>query len=413
MAERRLRAGVVGLGVGAVHILRHMQTAADIELSAGADIDPQVRDRFRAVYPEAGVYDSIEQLAADRQVEVVWVATPSRLHAEHAILLANAGKHVAVQKPMAVTLEEAAAMIEAAERNNVVLLASNSQSFSTPIRAMRQIVRSGELGRLGAINVFAYHDWLLKARKPEDLDVHQGGGVLYRAAPHQIDSIRLIGGGLLRSVRGTLGQWLPERPVPGYGAAYAEFVDGTPAVLIQNAYGYFVGEEMVPWGPSTDQFAWANARTAQRGAVRRSLREHARDETAEYQARSIGGAQDTGRPGPGGGREWATDLGIVVVSCERGDIRHSPDGLYIYSDEGIREISLQRGSAWTAELREMYNAIVQQTRPIHSGRWGMATLEVVLGIMESARTHLQVELRHQVEAEADDEVDYVAGVRAT
>jgi phthalate 4,5-cis-dihydrodiol dehydrogenase len=193
--------------------------------------------------------------------------------------------------------------------------------------------------------------------------------------------------------------------------AYTEFVDGTPAVLIQNAYGYFVGEEMVPWAPSTDQFAWANARTAQRGALRRSLREHARDESAEYQARSVGGEQDTGPPRPGGSREWATDLGLVVVSCERGDIRHSPDGLYVYSDEGIREISLPRGSAWTAEIREMYNAVVQQTRPIHSGRWGMATLEVVLGIMESARTHRQVQLRHQVEAEVDDDVEYTTDVR--
>src|SRR5262249_49955572 len=123
MAQRRLKAGVLGLGVGAVHIVRHLQGVANMELCAGADPDDEARRRFHAACPEARVYCSLEDLAADAEVEVVWVATPSHLHAAHAIHLANAGKHVAVQKPMALTLGEAAAMIEAAHRNGVVLLA--------------------------------------------------------------------------------------------------------------------------------------------------------------------------------------------------------------------------------------------------------------------------------------------------
>jgi phthalate 4,5-cis-dihydrodiol dehydrogenase len=218
---------------------------------------------------------------------------------------------------------------------------------------------------------------------------------VYRAAPHQIDTIRLIGGGLLRSVRGSQAQWMPERPAPGYCAAYTEFADGTPAVLVQNAYGYFVADEMVPWAPQADQFAWANQRTRQRGTLRRSLRAGVRDESAEYAARSASGAGDSGPPRPRRG-EWATDLGIVIVSCERGDIRQSPDGLYVYSDAGIREVRVRDGSAWSAEIREICDAIIRRTPPIHSGGWGMATLEVALGLMESARTHRQVELRHQV-----------------
>jgi phthalate 4,5-cis-dihydrodiol dehydrogenase len=411
MGERRLGVGVVGLGVGAAHILRHLQAAPYTELCAGADIDPQARERFRAVFPEAKVYATLDQLAADPDVEAVWVATPSRLHAQHTIALANSGKHVAVQKPMALSLDEAAAMIDAADRNNVILLAGNSQSFATPVRMMRQLVRSGQLGSLCAINVFSYHDWLLKARKPEDLDVAEGGGVVYRAAPHQIDTIRLIGGGLLKTVRGTHAKWMAERAAPGYSAAYAEFTDGTPAVLIQNAYGYFVTEEMMPWVPSGEQFAWASQRVAQRGAIRRMLRDGTRDEAAEYQARSVGGSMDSGAPAPGRSREWATDLGIVVVSCERGDIRQSPRGLYVYTDDGIREISLPSGSAWEAEIREMYEAIVTRGKAFHSGRWGMATLEVALGIVESARTHRQVTLRHQVQL--DQEYDAVYSVHPT
>jgi phthalate 4,5-cis-dihydrodiol dehydrogenase len=402
MAERRLKVGVAGLGVGAVHILRHLESAPFIELYAGADSDVRARERFEAVFPEARSFDSVERLAADPEVEAVWVATPSHLHARHVVLLANAGKHVAVQKPMALTLDEAAAMIAAAERNDVQLLAGNSQSFATPVRAMRQVVRSGELGKLCAINVFAYHDWMLKAHKPEDLDPRAGGGVVYRAAPHQIDTIRLIGGGLLKTVRGTQGQWMPQRGAAGYCVAYTEFADGTPAVMIQNAYGYFVADEMMPWAPAADAaFAWANERARARGAQRRAVRDGTRDEAADYQRRSLGGALDSGLGRPWSGREWATDLGIVLISCERGEMRHSPSGLYIYSDDGIREAGLSIGSPWVAEIREMYEGIVQRGKVFHSGRWGMATLEVALAIMESATTHRQVELRHQVELDPD------------
>ena len=129
--------------------------------------------------------------------------------------------------------------------NHVKLLAGHSQAYATWVRMMRQIVRSGELGKLCAINVFASNGWLLSTRKGEDLDPAEGGGIVYRNAPHQIDCIRLIGGGKLKSVRGTYCQWMPERPWPGYYAAYMEFADGTPAVAIQNSYGYFSADELV------------------------------------------------------------------------------------------------------------------------------------------------------------------------
>ncbi len=405
MSERVLRAGVVGLGVGARNILRQMAASSYMQLHAGADIDPGARAWFQSVYPEARVYESAEQLAADPNVEAVWVATPNRFHAPQAILLANAGKHVAVQKPMAITLEEAEEMVAAADRNKVQLIAGNSASFASPIRMMAQIVRSGELGKLCAINVFAYHGWLLGTRVAEDLDVNQGGGVVFRAGPHQINTIRRIAGGKLRSVRGTFGQWMPERAAPGYCAAYMEFTDGTPAVAIQNAYGYFVSEEMVPWDASTDRH---EREPSARAASRRALRGGTRDELAEYRDRDAGSAESA-RTAPRRAREWVSDMGIVIVSCERGDIRQSPNGVYVYDDDGIRELKVPNGSPWEAEQAELYNAVVHGRRPFHSGRSGLATLEVVLAIMESGRSHREVQLSHQVEMGGDD--DLVEAIR--
>jgi phthalate 4,5-cis-dihydrodiol dehydrogenase len=402
MADRTLKAGVVGLGLGAARVSREMEASPQFELYAAADIDPDALQRYRTVFPNARLYDSIEKLAADPEVEAVWLSTPNRLHAAQTVLLANAGKHVMVQKPMAISLQEAEQMIEAADRNGVKLLAGHSQAYAMWVRMARQIVRSGKLGKLCAINVYASNGWLFSTRQPDDLDPRQGGGIVFRNAPHQIDCIRLIGTGALKSVRGTYGDWMPERPSPGYYAAYMEFSDGAPAVAIQNSYGYFSAAEMVT-GTSPEKEA---PKVKKRGAVRKAFRDGTRNEAADYAQLGIGKPGDFGDPGADRMGAWyADDLGIVIVSCERGDIRQSPNGLYVYDDEGVREVKLARGaspSTWYLQLQELYGAVVLGRKPLQDGRWGMATLEVALGIMESARTHQDVELTHQAEGDEGD-----------
>ena len=401
MPERILKTGVVGLGLGAARMVRVMEAAANIELTAAADLDPEVRGRFQTAFPHVKMYDSIEALAADPNVDAVWLSTPNRDHAVHTRILAQAGKHIMVQKPMAVTMQQAEEMCETADKYNVRLMSGHSQAFSPPIRLMRQIVMSGELGKLCAVNAFAYNSWLLSTRKSDDILPVEGGGIVYRNSPHQIDCIRLIGGGMLRTIRGTFGQWLNGRPGPGYYSAFMEFADGTPAVIFQNSYGYFFADEFVPYGSSPEDSRYQR-KAHDRAALRQAFRDGTRDETADYEKMGIGRASDFGQTDADGtwvGSWMASDLGIVLVSCERGDIRQSPEGLFIYDDDGIREVKLPKRespSTWDLQLSDLYKAVVLGQTAYHDGRWGMATLEVALGIVESARTHRDVELTHQI-----------------
>ena len=399
MADRMLRAGVAGLGLGAARIVHEMELSPVVELVAAADIDPDVRTRFHQVFPEPKVYETIEQLAADPEVEAVWLSTPNRLHAEHTELLARAGKHVMVQKPMSVTLQEAERMVAAADRYGVKLLAGHSQSYAAWIRLTRQLIRSGELGALRAINAMAYNGWLMGTRKLEDLDPAYGGGIVYRNAPHQIDCIRLIGGGLLKTVRGAAGNWVPERPFPGYYAAYMEFTDGTPALAMQGSYGYFSAAEMVPTGarPETNK-------AARTGRLRAAMRDGTRNEAADYAELGIGRGRDFGAAAldPQGdwlGAWYADDLGILIVSCERGDIRQSPNGVYVYDDHGVREIKIPRGaspSTWYLQLQELHRVVVRGETPFQDGRWGMASLEASLAIADSGQSRREIELTRQI-----------------
>lgn len=411
MAERQLKMGIIGIGVGAAEMLPAIDGAENIDLFAGADIDPDVRARFGERYPNARVYDSAEALCADPDVEAVWISTPNRFHAPMTILAARAGKHVVVEKPMALNLTEAEAMLQACDEHGVKLIAGHTMSFSPPIRYMRQIVRSGALGPLAAINVFAYTDWGIRPRTPDELDPAQGGGIVYRQVPHQIDCIRLIGGGLLRSVRGTTGAWLPGRSITGYYAAYMEFEGGVPAVAVHDGSGYFVASELVPWG-NAEVFYDAEARTEKR----REMREGTRPEDAEKLALRIGGGEERGlvrgARRAASRRKWQPhDLGILVVSCERGQLRQSPYGVYVYDDDGVRDVTLEvAGATRQEELTELYNAVVLGKPVFHSGAWGMATLEVALGIVESARTNKEIMLTHQVEMDPSYDSTYPVAI---
>ena len=111
--NRKLRIGVAGLGRAFTVMLPTFVADPRVALVAAADPRPEARQRFAADF-SAKSHRTVEELCADPDVEVVYVATPHQHHAAHAILAARAGKHVLVEKPMAVTLEDCAAMIEAA-----------------------------------------------------------------------------------------------------------------------------------------------------------------------------------------------------------------------------------------------------------------------------------------------------------
>jgi phthalate 4,5-cis-dihydrodiol dehydrogenase len=236
---------------------------------------------------------------------------------------------------------------------------------------------------------------MLRPRSSDELDPLQGGGVPYRQGPHQIDTVRVLGGGRLKSVRGMTGQWLEERPIPGYYSAYLEFDDGTASTVVHNGYGYMTAGELIPWAAEQ-----ARSTVPAHVATRRAIRSKQRNEDGDKQELRIGGAAGRGVLRPSTSPAWTpSDLGIVIVSCERGDIRHSEHGVFVYDDDGVHDIdlsALQGPGQRREELEELYAGIVLGQPIYHDGRWGMATLEACLGLMESARTHSEVQLTRQV-----------------
>src|SRR5262245_33831705 len=123
-----MKLGIAGLGVGANTVIQQAGMADFVELTAAADVRPQALKAFADRFGSA-TYDSVEGLARDPDVEVVWVSTPNPLHCQHAVALLEAGKHVIVEKPMATKLEDAAKMVETADRVGVKLMCGHTASL--------------------------------------------------------------------------------------------------------------------------------------------------------------------------------------------------------------------------------------------------------------------------------------------
>jgi len=395
-ADTRLRLGIAGLGMAAARILPEVAPLPFVRLTGAADLRGHALDRFEREFG-ARVFGSVEELCESGEVDAVYVATPHEYHAEHSIAAMERGKHVIVEKPMALSLEEAEAMNAAAERNGVKLMSGHTHSFDPPVRKMAEVVAGGELGKLLMISTSYYKDHIY--RPFSDHDIRMSRGVVLNQGPHQFDIVRLIGGGLVRSVRATAGIGDPTRPGEGHYICHLEFEDGVPASLVYSGYAYFDTAELV-WGLGEGGLPKDPDRHPKAREFFRSLGEGAeRSDGLERKLeawRYGGGAGGPGAEAEAGPRHQPF-FGLTVVTCEKGEIRQSRDGLYIYDDNGRREIPVEQGARGReAELREFHDAILQDRQPFHDGRWGQATLEVCLGVLQSAAERREVYMSHQV-----------------
>jgi phthalate 4,5-cis-dihydrodiol dehydrogenase len=375
-----LSVGVVGLGTASTQVLPFFGKLADIRLGGAADVRPEAREAFTAMY-KVPAFDSVEALCRRDDIDAVWVATPNELHAEHVILAASHGKHVICEKPMAINLEQCDRMIAAADANGVKLIQGHSKIYNAPIKKLREIVRSGVLGRVIQIDTWNFNDWLQRPRLPSEVNTAKGGGLCYRQAPHQIDIVRYVGGGLVRSVRSITGRYDPHFDTEGNFSTLMEFEDGTAATLAFNAYGYFDVSDLT-WNIGESGKVRDPAANAGKARVTGTLK----PDEKYAKMPNYGGT---------GARPHQPFFGLTVVSCEKGVLRQSPDGIYLYDADGCREVPCDKGSGRGDELVELRDSIREGRAPFPDGRWGKATLEICLAMMQSSRERKEIALQHQ------------------
>jgi phthalate 4,5-cis-dihydrodiol dehydrogenase len=391
--QRKIRLGVAGLGRAFSLMLPTLVADERITLVAGADPRAEARARFEKDFGGRG-FATVEAMCETADIDAVYISTPHQFHRANVEAAARARRHVLVEKPMSLSLADCAAMIETAEQAGIAMVVGHSHSFDRPIARTREIIAGGVIGRLRMINALQFTDFLYRPRRPEELATDAGGGVIFNQAPHQVDNVRLIGGGRVKSVRASAGIWDASRPTEGAYSAFLTFEDGAFATLTYSGYAHFDTDEFSDWiaesGLRKDPARYGAARAALGGLSGEA-------ELAFKSAQNYGGPRYAPpSPEADGGTRWHQHFGLLVASCEHGDLRPQPHGIVIYGDRERRFEELEPPRVPRSEvIDELYDAIFAGKTPLHGGAWALATMEVCFAILQSSREAREISLSHQ------------------
>jgi phthalate 4,5-cis-dihydrodiol dehydrogenase len=386
-----IRVGLLGLGGAGASMTRRFARDPRYSVAAAADIDAELLERFQRDFPDAATFTSAEGLCERRDVDLVYIGTPNRFHSEHARCALANRKHVLIEKPMTITLEAADEMIDTADRHGVLLGVNVKHSFEPRILKLNEFARTCEYGPLRMLHHWRYADWLYRPRTPEELTPEWGGGLVWRQGPHQFDIFRTIGGGLVRGIHGNVGVWDPARRVAGAYTAYLEFEGGAVGTAVYSGYDHYESSEMALGPIDAPEVEFATAR--------REFRSH--NQSAEWEASAAraeryGGTRNRSANGPSTGGGWILQ-GPLIASFDHADVKLSAGGLQVFDDRGRSEIPMREAPDGIAgRLTTLYEAIVRDKALPADGRWGKATLEVLLALEESSRQGGVVHLKHQV-----------------
>ena len=243
------RIAIVGTGIIAGTHIDAMNKVKGCELAAFCDINEAKLNELCEKHGVPGCTD-YKKLPELCDFDAVILNLPHGLHKDAAIFFLEAGKHVLVEKPMANTVEECDAMLAAAERTGKKLAVGHIQRFFRPNRIVKDMVESGELGKLcmyveqRSINYFlpTRPAWFTNKKMA-------GGGIVMNYGAHAFDKLFYITGKTPISVTASSSNLLNDRDVEGHAQIFAKFEDGLSASVtfsgysdvVYESYYYFTG----------------------------------------------------------------------------------------------------------------------------------------------------------------------------
>ncbi len=375
--------GVIGLGRGFALSARGLNAHPDIHLVAGANPSEAPRRAFEATFGGQSFADHTDMLR-DPDIEVVYVATPHQMHSAHVTDCFNAGKHVVVEKPITIALEEARTITRLAANKGLHLLVGPSHSYDAPVARAAEVISGGSLGQPKMLHMLTATDFMYRPRRPEELTTSEGGGVVFSQAVHQVDVAMRLLGSSPTSVYAKVGEWDPERPSEGAITAILSFANGAFASLTYSGYGHYDSDlEM----DNVSELGIEKAPKDHRET--RLAFEEIADETALKRTRAFTGID--GLPDP----THHEHFGPVTVFCERGDIHLSPDRVSLYRAGAIETIDCP----FDHSRKDFAQAIVDLLRggpmPVQTGAWGFTALATCHAILQSAQTGQPVSINPQ------------------
>jgi len=373
----KVRLGIIGFGLATGPVVGPVEKGG-FEVVGCADPDPITRGRFVERF-SAPTYESAEELFASVQMDAVYIATPTRLHESLTLMAFEHGANVLVEKPITTSLDAAERMINAAQQAGRVLMVNHKRSADRDVIGMWELTKNGNLGKVRSVERWHFSDWFYRARAEDERDP-EGGGVVLRQGAHEFDILRLLVPVAPVQMHAWIGNdFDPNRPGEGAYQAWLECGDGALVTSIYNGYDRFQSEEFTTGLLDANDI----------GVSRRRLANEASTPEAEHLFK-----REVGHPRAASFTSGV--YGFTLMNCDGGDLRPSPGGgVYVYDETGRHEVFAQGPTGTEVIIDELYRAVALGEAPLHDGMWGLACLELCLGVRESAASGGFVKLTRQ------------------
>ena len=203
------------------------------EIVAFCDVDSTSRDKLRALYGHnVPVYSDYSTMIRETDADLITVCTPHALHAPMAIEAANVGKHILVEKPMALTTRDAEEMMSVALANSVQLMVVKQNRYNVPISMAKKALDSGKIGRVFMVKcdvLWNRHDGYYKDSNWRGRKALEGGA-LYTQASHFIDLMNWWFGNVV-SAEANIDRMNHDIEIEDCGTAFLQFETGVMGSL--------------------------------------------------------------------------------------------------------------------------------------------------------------------------------------
>ncbi|MDH3197874.1 MAG: Gfo/Idh/MocA family oxidoreductase [Candidatus Krumholzibacteria bacterium] len=177
-----LRIGVIGCGYWGPNLIRNFSHLPDSEVVICADLDAKRLEHMRLLYPHVQTTLDYKEVLARADVNAVAVATPPQAHCSLALEALAAGKHVFVEKPLALSSGEGAKMVGLAGERGLTLMVGHTFVYTAAVNKVKELIRSGELGEILYVSTTRVNLGLFQ----------ESINVVWDLAPHDVSILNYI-----------------------------------------------------------------------------------------------------------------------------------------------------------------------------------------------------------------------------
>ena len=233
--SRTIKVGLVGTGfVGDIHHAAFKGWVREAELVAVAS--PQHAASFAEQHEIPSAYSDYRELLQNKDIDVVDICIPNDLHCQVVLEAAKAGKHIIIEKPLCMTLEEADQMVEACQKAGVLLMYAEELLFAPKYVRVKKLIEEGAVGEPFLAKQSEEHPG---PHAPWFWDVNRsGGGVMLDMGCHSIEYTRwVLGKPKVKSVTAFMGTYVHQAKTLGEDHSYAIIeYEGDKLAMIENSW---------------------------------------------------------------------------------------------------------------------------------------------------------------------------------